>query len=73
MNIETYIGGILAETAARHGYMPRLLARSTNDDSIHYEDINGHEGAEFVPVPELTSQYKGRGLHTRFASTSTPM
>lgn len=73
MNIETYTAGILAETAARRGYIPRLLARPTKDDSIHYEDANSHEAAGSAPVLGLTSQHTGQGLRAHLASTSTPM
>ena len=69
MNIEIYTGGILTETAARHGYMPRFLARPANDDSIHHEDAQAHEYTDFTPVPGDLSRYVGRGLYARLTNT----
>lgn len=69
MNIETYTGGILTETAARHGYMPRLLARSVNDDNINDEDANAHEDADSTLVQARMSQYMGQGLRAHLTST----
>lgn len=73
MNIEIYTGGILVEIAARHGYMPRLLARSTKHDGSHYEETNAHEDANSASVPRVTRQYMGQGLYPSLTSTSTPM
>lgn len=73
MNIDTYTGGILTEAAARHGYMPRLLARSANDDSIRYEDASAHENTDSIPVPGWMSRYMGQGMRARLMRTSTPM
>lgn len=71
MNIEIYTGGILTETAARHGYLPRLLARSANDDNMYHEDAHAHGDTDSTPVMGRVSRYMGQGLYTRV--TNTPM
>lgn len=43
LNIDIYSGGILTETAAQHGYLPRILARPSSDDASTYRDQQGRE------------------------------
>lgn len=43
LNIDIYSGGILTETAARHGYLPRFLALPASDDASIYRDQQGRE------------------------------
>lgn len=69
MNIEVYTGGILTETAARHGYMPKFLARSANDDRAHHGDAHAHEGMNSTTVLERVNRFLGRGLHVHLMNT----
>jgi hypothetical protein len=70
LNIDMYTGGILTETAARHGYMPGFLARSSDDGRLHHIDARTHQGTH------STSEGRWEGVLRRYLGlhvTKTPM
>ena len=69
MNIEMYTGGIMTETAAWHGYMPRFLARPANHDRAHHGDAHAHEGMDSTTVSGRVDRSLGQGLNVNLMNT----